>query len=77
MIKKLLTKEKTHRLGVKGEEEVLAHPFFADINTQALLTKQIKAPFIPKTPDPEQMRCNSKKVVKLKELNESVLDETS
>jgi len=39
-ISKLLIKDKTKRLGAQGRgEEVLAHPFFKDINLEKLLQK--------------------------------------
>ena len=40
-----------------------------------MIQKQIKAPFVPKTSDPEKMRQsqNEKKVVHIKELEESVI----
>lgn len=77
-ISKLLIKDKTKRLGALGRgEEVLAHPFFKDINLEKLLQKQIKAPFLPKCPEPEEMRKEQNKgeVVRLKELQESVIPE--
>jgi len=42
---------------------------------EKLLAKKIKAPFLPKTNDPESMRQSSNKVVKLRELRESLPDE--
>ncbi len=48
-ISKLLEKEPMNRLGSKeGIEEVLRHPFFADLNIDDLLGKRISAPFKPK-----------------------------
>lgn len=51
LISKLLTLAPEERLGFYGAEEVKAHPFFADINWDTILTQ--KAPFIPKLEDPE------------------------
>ena len=36
------------RLGCESSEEVVDHPFFEDIDLDALMRKEIKAPFIPK-----------------------------
>ena len=48
LILKLLIKDRKGRLGQQGDvDEVLAHPFFSGINLEALLSKQIKADFIP------------------------------
>ena len=48
LICKLLTKEKTKRLGYEGDgQEILAHPFFKDLNLEKLLVKEIEAPFKP------------------------------
>lgn len=54
---------------------MLAHPFFAGIDIEKLLAKEIKAPFVPKTSDPDAMRSSTDKVVRLRELLESVPDQ--
>jgi serine/threonine protein kinase len=52
LIKKLLDKNKKKRLGASGDvEEVLAHPFFAGIDRQKLITKQIVPPYKPEISD--------------------------
>ena len=71
LISKLLMKDKSKRLGAQGRgDEVLAHPFFQDLDLNMLVEKQIKAPFRPKTTDPELMRQSQQKnqVIRLKEL---------
>ena len=73
MITKLLNKDKSKRLGVKGGDEVLGHPFFAELDIDKLMQKQLKAPFLPKITDPEGMRRHSQKVVRLKHLEETVI----
>jgi serine/threonine protein kinase len=46
LIKKLLDKNKKKRLGAQGDlQEVLAHPFFAGIDPERLLRKQITPPY--------------------------------
>jgi len=44
----LLEKDSTVRLGTKGSiEELLEHPWFSDIDKDALLSRKLEAPFIP------------------------------
>lgn len=42
---------------------------------EKLLARKIKAPFLPKTNDPESMRKSQTKLVKLRELRESLPDD--
>lgn len=49
IIKKLLDKNRKKRLGSNGGlKEILAHPFFADIDLEKLLKKEIPPPYMPK-----------------------------
>lgn len=49
LISKLLRKDKSARLGASGDaEEILQHPWFADIDRDTLLAKTITPPFMPK-----------------------------
>ncbi|CAM9523099.1 unnamed protein product [Discosporangium mesarthrocarpum] len=45
--RKLLAKGPAHRLGKEGVEQVLAHPWFKDLDMDALVLDQIDSPFIP------------------------------
>ena len=48
VILKLLEKDKSKRLGSKnGASEIFQHPFFADVDVDALEQKKIKPPFMP------------------------------
>lgn len=48
IICKLLNKDKTKRLGFKGDgKEIMAHPFFKSIDFEKILKRQVKPPFIP------------------------------
>lgn len=49
IISKLLEKDKSKRLGrIDGVDEIIAHPWFAELGTpEDLLNKTIKAPYIP------------------------------
>lgn len=49
LIRKLLDKNKKKRLGANGDvSEILAHPFFADLDLEKLLRKEIEPPYTPK-----------------------------
>ena len=48
LITKLLNKDRTQRLGKNGIDEILAHPWFADLDINALLQKQLEPPYVPK-----------------------------
>ena len=58
LIEKLLIKEPENRLGSnKGMEEILAHPWFPDIDRILMMNKKIKPEFIPKVkPDKEILK---------------------
>lgn len=48
MISKLLEKDKSVRLGSKDDAfEIFSHPYFADVDIEALEKKKIKPPFMP------------------------------
>jgi len=49
LINRLLTKDKSKRLGAgpNGLEDILNHPFFSDIDLDAIENKQIEASFKP------------------------------
>eukprot|EP00743_Colponemidia_sp_Colp-15_P001960 GILK01002132.1.p1 GENE.GILK01002132.1~~GILK01002132.1.p1 ORF type:complete len:390 (-),score=57.20 GILK01002132.1:348-1448(-) len=44
----LLTRDVMRRLGTNGFEEIKNHPFFAPINWDALLRREVEAPFKPR-----------------------------
>ena len=55
IVEKLLIKDPKKRLGAKnGAKEVLSHPFFNDIDIDALYEKKLKPPFIPDFGDNEE-----------------------
>ena len=52
----LLSKDKKERLGAKGgADEILSHPWFANIDIAALKKKEIPAPFIPELENIEDL----------------------
>ena len=73
LIERLLEKDKSLRLGANGGDEVLAHPFFSSINLNELMERNVKAPFRPMTTDPDKMRQSCKQIVKLKNLEETLI----
>ena len=49
LISKLLEKDRRKRLGQKGDaQDVLSHPFFASIDQEKLIRKELEAPYKPK-----------------------------
>lgn len=62
------------RLGArKDADEILKHPFFKDLNMEALKAKTLKAPFIPKLLDLEQLRQQSGEPVSFKDFQETII----
>lgn len=52
-VKGLLNRNPAHRLGARGDaEELMAHPFFADVDWNALSKKMVQPPFKPKLKNP-------------------------
>jgi hypothetical protein len=44
---RLLEKNPKDRLGATSSEEIRTHPWFEKVNWNALMSKSIKAPFVP------------------------------
>lgn len=59
-IKKILDKDPSKRLGNKGPEEIMQHPWFDDLDFNKLIKKQIKAPYVPEVQTEEQIRRDIK-----------------
>lgn len=71
----LLEKDRKKRLGQKNDvDEVLSHPFFAGLDLEKLLKKELPPPFIPKLQSEYDLSNFDQKYVKL-DLTESVLPE--
>lgn len=47
LIVKLLDKNKKTRLGANGVDEIMRHPFFADIDVEKLMRKELEPPYKP------------------------------
>jgi protein kinase A len=59
LIAKFLEKDPTRRLGslAQGESEIFEHPWFADLDLQALRHRVIPAPWVPSVRDPFDTSC--------------------
>lgn len=47
LCRRLLDKKEKQRLGVNGCEEIMAHPWFRDVNWEMIITDRKRPPFIP------------------------------
>lgn len=54
LINKLLIKDPRMRLGADGGEEVMAHPWFHDIDWEELEQRNISPPFVPDINNPKE-----------------------
>jgi serine/threonine protein kinase len=76
LIKKLLEKGRKKRLGGAGDlDQILAHPFFASIDIQKLLNKELKPPYMPEIAD--DLKYFDQKLTAREDFAESVIDETN
>lgn len=59
IMKKLLAKEPTQRLGSlsRGEQDILEHPWFADLDLAAMRRRDIVAPWVPVVKDALDTSC--------------------
>ena len=74
LIVKLLNKDRTQRLGANGIDEILQHPWFADLNIEALLAKQISPPYVPRVQ--EDLAYFDKNLTSQTEVNDTILSAT-
>jgi serum/glucocorticoid-regulated kinase 2 len=75
LILRLLDKNKKTRLGANGVEEVLAHKWFADINMDMLLKKQIPSPYTPKIQ--EDFAYFDPKLTSMQEINDTIIPQAN
>jgi hypothetical protein len=69
----MLAKDRKERLGFKDDmDEILLHPFFANLDFEGLLKKTVKPPFIPKIQGRKDLR-NFDPEVTQQNLGESIL----
>ena len=68
-IQRCLSKDPKFRLGSNGDvEEVLAHPWFKDLNIPEIFQKKMKPPFVPKLDDKLDLKFFDKKFTKNQEI---------
>jgi serum/glucocorticoid-regulated kinase 2 len=73
LIERLLEKDKTKRLGAIGDiDEIMAHPFFAPLNIEKLLKKELVPPYKPEISD--DLKFFDKNLTSLQNVQESVID---
>lgn len=75
VIKKLLEKDKKKRLGAVGDmTEILQHPFFASLNIEKLLKKELVPPYKPVIND--DLKFFDSNLTGMKNIQESVIDKS-
>jgi serum/glucocorticoid-regulated kinase 2 len=75
LIRRLLDKDKTKRLGAKDDmTEVLAHPFFQGLDIEKLIKKELVPPYKPEVGD--DFKYFDKKLTDLENIGESVIDKS-
>jgi serum/glucocorticoid-regulated kinase 2 len=75
IIKQLLEKDKTKRLGAAGDmTEILQHPFFASLNIEKLLKKELVPPYKPVIND--DLKFFDSSLTGMKNIQESVIDKS-
>jgi serine/threonine protein kinase len=73
LITRLLDKDKTKRLGAKGDiDEIISHPFFKGLDIEKLLGKKIVPPYNPQIKDDFKFFDN--KLTSQVDIQESVID---
>jgi len=73
LISKMLCKNRNERLGKKNDvDEILGHPWFAELDIDELIQKKIEAPFIPKIDGTRDLQNFDPDVVN-EELAESII----
>jgi serum/glucocorticoid-regulated kinase 2 len=71
LILRLLDKNKKTRLGVNGIDEIMKHPWFADLDLDALIAKKLEPPYKPDSND--DLAYFDQKLVNQTEMAESVV----
>jgi hypothetical protein len=70
---RLLEKDKTKRMGSKGDiDEILAHPFFNGLDIEKLLAKKLIPPYNPQIKD--DLKFFDSKLTNQVDIQESVID---
>ena len=73
LIKRLLEKDKTKRLGATGDmTEILEHPFFNGLNLEQLQKKELVPPYKPLISD--DLKFFDRNLTGMADIKESVID---
>jgi serine/threonine protein kinase len=76
LIKKLLDKSRKKRLGFSGDiSEILSHPFFAGVDIEKIMKKQLIPPYMPEIGD--DLKYFDQKLTGRDDFAESVIDESN
>jgi serum/glucocorticoid-regulated kinase 2 len=76
LIKKLLDKNRKKRLGAHGDvNEILAHPFFASVDVEKIINKQVIPPYMPEISD--DLKYFDAKLTSREDFAESLIDDTN
>lgn len=68
----MLDRNAASRLGAKGDvNEIISHPWFSDIDFEALLRKEILPPY---KPDPAQMTIKENEIIEMQTDKTSLKD---
>lgn len=59
LIRKLLVKDPTYRLGslARGERDILEHAWFSELDLRAMQKRKVPAPWVPSIKDPFDTSC--------------------
>lgn len=69
----MLDRNRSTRLGSTGDsEDVLGHPFFAEVDLRQLQARTLEAPFVPRVPDLEKLRAMNKELA-FKDFQETII----
>ena len=71
LITKLLDKNRQNRLGANGVDEILAHPWFTDLNIQDLVAKKLEPPYVPK--HTQELAYFDKNLTQQQEVTDTIL----
>lgn len=75
IIKKLLDKDKSKRLGANGDiDEIMSHPYFATLDKEELLEKKMTPPFLPEINQKDKLSTYFKLKTDSKSVSDTIID---
>lgn len=70
----LLNKDKKKRLGAENDiDEILEHPYFASLDLDALVKKEIKPPYLPEFSDKDDLGAYFKLKTGKKDVSDTMI----